>query len=187
MSPKPDKKEANGEKEDSCAKKVAELEASLEEKTKLEETYFDQLKYARADLENLQKHMKRRVDEGVAKEKERLIMQLLPIAEELDLASEEARKIGNSGLLEGVEMVKRKLWKVLNCEGLCLIETVGKPFDPHMHEAALEVETCDQPNGMVVQEVRKGYFLNGKVLKPSMVKVARNPSPIKAKKVNENE
>ena len=185
MSPKPDKKEANGEKEDNCTKKVAELEASLKEKTTLEETYLNQLKYARADLENLQKHMKRRVDEGVVMEKEKLIMQLLPIAEELDLALEEARKTGNSSLLEGVEMVKRKLWKVLNCEGLCPIETVGNPFDPHMHEAVLEVETCDQPDGTIIQEVRKGYFLNGKVLKPSMVKVARNPSPIKAQKVNE--
>jgi molecular chaperone GrpE len=185
MSHKPDKKEANGEKEDNFARKVAELEASLKEKTKLEETYLNQLKYARADLENLQKHMKRRVDEEVASEKEKFIMQLLPIAEELDLALEEVRKTGNSSILEGIEMVKKKLWKVLNSEGLCPIEAVGKPFDPHMHEAVLEVETCDQPDRTVIQEVRKGYFLNNKVLKPSMVKVARNPSPIKVQKVNE--
>jgi len=185
MSPKPDNKEANGKKEDNYAKKVTELETSLKAKTKLEETYLNQLKYARADLENLQKHMKRRVDEGVAVEKEKLIMQLLPITEELDLALEEARKTGNSSLLDGVEMVKRKLWKVLNCEGLCPIEAAGKPFDPLKHEAVLEVETCDQPDGTVIQEVRTGYFLNGKVLKPSMVKVARNPSPIKIQKANE--
>jgi len=185
MSPKPDKKEANGEKEDNCTKKVAELEASLKEKVTLEETYLNQLKYARADLENLQKHMQRRVDEGVAMEKESLIMQLLPIVEELDLALEEARKTGDSSLLEGVEMVRRKLWKVLNCEGLCPIEAVGKPFDPLMHEAVLEVETCDQPDGTVLQEVRKGFILNGKVLKPSMVKVAHNPSSIKVQKVKE--
>jgi len=182
MSPKPDKKETKDEKEDNCAKKVGELEASLKEKTKLEETYLNQLKYARADLENLQKHMKRRVDEGVAVEKEKLIMQLLPIAEELDLALEEARKTGNSSLLEGIEMVKKKLWRVLNCEGLCPIEAAGKPFDPFMHEAVLEIETCDQPDGTVLQEVRKGFILNGKVLKPSMVKVARNPNPIKAQR-----
>jgi len=185
MSPEPDEKETDGEKEDNRTKKVAKLEDSLKEKTKLEETYLNQLKYARADLENLQKHMQRRVDEGVTREKEKLITQLLPIAEELDLALEEARKTGNSSLLEGIDMVKRKLWKVLNCEGLCPIEAVGKPFDPHMHEAMLEVETCEHPDGTVIQEVRKGYRLNDKVLKPTMVCVAHNPSPIKVQKVNE--
>jgi molecular chaperone GrpE len=185
MSPKPDKKEANGEKGDNCAKKVAELEASLKEKIKLEETYLNQLKYARADLENLQKHMQRRVDEGVAMEKEKLILQLVPVAEELDLALEETKKDRNGSLLEGTQMVTKKLWKVLNCEGLCPIDAVGKPFDPHIHEAVQEVETCNQPEGTVIEEVRKGYLLNDKVLRPSMVKVACNPRPVKAQKVNE--
>jgi molecular chaperone GrpE len=172
MSPKPDKKEAIGEKEDNYTKKVAELEALLKEKTKLEETYLNQLKYARADLENLQKHMKRRVDEGVAMEKETLIMQILTVAEEVDLALDEAKKAKNSSLLEGMEMVRKKLWKVISCEGISPIEAIGKPFDPNIHEAVQEVETCDYPEGMVVQEIKKGYLLNGKVFRPSLVKVA---------------
>jgi len=183
--PKHDKKEANGEREEICTKNVTELEASLKEKTKIEETYLNQLKYARADLENLQKHMQKRIDEGVVMEKEKLILQLVPVAEELDLALEEARKDRNGSLLEGTEMVAKKLWKVLNCEGLCPIDAVGKPFDPHMHESVQEIETCDYPVGMVVQEVRKGYVLNGKVLRPSLVKVACSPDSIKVEKVNE--
>jgi molecular chaperone GrpE len=182
---KPDKKGAEGEKEEICTKDVAELEASLKEKIKIEETYLNQLKYARADLENLQKHMQKRIDQGVTMVKEKLILQLVPIAEELDLALEEARRDRNGGLLEGTEMVREKLWKVLNCEGLCPIEAIGKPFDPHLHEAVQEVETCDQPEGTVIEEVRKGYLLNDKVLRPSMVKVACNPRPIKIQKVNE--
>jgi molecular chaperone GrpE len=182
---KHDKKEVDGEKEEICMKIVPELEASLKEKTKMEETYLNQLKYARADLENLQKHMQKRIDEGVVMEKEKFILQLVPVAEELDLALEEARKDRNGSLLEGTEMVTKKLWKVLNCEGLCPIEAVGKPFDPRIHEAVQEVETCDQPEGTVIEEVRKGYLLNDKVLRPSMVKVACNPRPVKAQKVNE--
>ena len=176
-SSNPDNKEAR-------TNKVAELEASLEEKTKLEETYLNQLKYARADLENLQKHMQSRIDEGVAREKERMIMQLLPVAEEVDLALEEAKKTRDPTLLEGMEMVTRKLWKAFSCEGLCPIEAVGKPFDPHMHEAVQKVGTGDYPDGTVVQEVRRGYLLNGKVLRPSLVKVAvhRNSD---VKKLNE--
>ena len=185
MSPKHDNKEVNGGIEAKCKKKVAKLEASLKEKTKLEETYLNQLKYARADLENLQKHIQRRVDEGVTREKAKLIMQILTVAEEVDLALDEAKKAKNSSLLEGMEMVRKKLWKVLSCEGLCPIEAIGKPFDPHMHESVQEIETCHYPVGMVVQEVRKGYVLNGKVLRPSLVKVARSPDSVNVEKVNE--
>ena len=165
-SPNPDnKKEARTSRE-------AELEASLEEKTKLEETYLNQLKYARADLENLQKHMQSRIDEGVTREKERMIMQILPIAEEVDLALQEAKKTSDPALLEGMKMVTKKLWKALSYEGLRPIEAVGKPFDPHIHEAVQEIVTNDYPDGTVAHEVRKGYLLNGKVLRPSLVKVA---------------
>ncbi len=90
-SSNPDNKEAR-------TNKVAELE------TLLEETYLSQLKYARADLENLQKHMQSRIDEGVAREKERMIMQLLPVAEKVDLALEEAKKTRDPILLEGLTL-----------------------------------------------------------------------------------
>ena len=176
-SPNPDNKEA-------VTSKAAELETSLEEKTRLEDTYLNQLKYARADLENLQKHMQSRIDEGVTREKERLIIQMLPVAEEVDLALEQAKKTRDPALLEGMEMVTRKLWKALSCEGLCPIEAVGQQFDPHMHEAVQKVGTSDYPDGTVVQEVRKGYLLNGKVLRPSLVKVAFSRSS-EVKKVNE--
>jgi molecular chaperone GrpE len=174
----------DGGKETKYTKKVADLKASLEEETKLEETYLNQLRYARADLENLQKHIQKRIDEGVTREKAKLIIRILTVAEEVDLMLDEVKKAKNSSLLEGMEMVSKKLWKVLSCEGLCPIEAIGKPFDPHMHESVQEIETCDYPVGMVVQEVRKGYVLNGKVLKPSLVKVACSPDSVKVEKVN---
>ena len=172
MSSKQDNQEGNVGIEAKCKRKLAKLEASLKEKTKLEETYLNQLKYARADLENLQKHVQRCVDEGVTREKTKLIMQILTVAEEVDLALDEAKKAKNSILLEGMEMVKKKLWKMISCEGLSPIEAIGKPFDPNIHEAVQEVETCDYPEGMVVEEIKKGYFLNGKVFRPCLVKVA---------------
>ena len=184
MSPESDNK-VDGGKEAKCTKKVADLKASLEEKTKLEETYLNQLRYARADLENLQKHIQKRIDEGVTREKAKLIIRILTVAEEVDLTLDEVKKAKNPSLLEGAEMVKKKLWKVLSCEGLCPIEAIGKPFDPHMHESVEEIETCHYPVGIVVQEVRKGYVLNGKVLRPSLVKVACSPDSVKVEKVNE--
>lgn len=183
MSTESDNKEADGGKEAKCLKKeVAELEASLKEKTKLEETYLNQLRYAQADIENLQKHIQKRLDDGVAREKGKLIMQILPLVEELDLVLDNSKKANNSNLLEGMEMVRKKLWKLLNAEGLCPIETIGKPFDPHIHEAVQEVETCECPEGIVTQEVRKGYLLNGRVFRPSLVKVARSPESVKVGK-----
>jgi molecular chaperone GrpE len=184
MSPESDNK-VDGGKEAKCTKKAADLKASLEEKTKLEETYLNQLRYARADLENLQKHIQKRIDEGVTREKAKLIIRILTVAEEVDLTLDEVKKAKNPSLLEGAEMVKKKLWKVLSCEGLCPIEAIGKPFDPHMHESVEEIETCHYPVGIVVQEVRKGYVLNGKVLRPSLVKVACSPDSVKVEKVNE--
>jgi molecular chaperone GrpE len=64
---------------------------------------------------------------------------------------------------------------VLTNEGICPIESVGKPFDPHLHEAVLEIETSDHPEGTVIEEVRKGYLFRGNLLKPSMVKVSSIP------------
>jgi len=185
MSPKPKKKKAAEEK--GCLKKVAELEATLREERGRAETYLNQLKYARADLENLQKQTQRRIDQTVERGNERLLMRLLPIVEELELAIDAAKKTGNDSVLEGVEMVRGKLEKMLDSEGVSTIEAIGKAFDPHLHEAVLEVEAPDQPDGTVVEEVRKGYLYKGRLLRASMVKVARNPSSEKGQEAKEDE
>ena len=177
MSSKNDNNEINVGIEAKCKRKVAKLEASLKEKTKLEETYLNQLKYARADLENLQKHVQRCIDEGVTREKAKLILQILTVAEEADIVLNEAKKAKNPIRLEGMEMIRKKLWKVISYEGLCPIEAIGKPFDPNVHEAVQEVETCDCPEGMIVEEIKKGYLLNGKVFRPCLVKVAGSSRP----------
>jgi len=179
MSPKSENEKTT------CKKRTVDVEASLTEKTKLVETYLSQLRFARADLENLQKHMQKRIEEGVTTEKAKLLKQILTIAEEVDLTLEHAKKAQNSSPIQGLEMISKKLWKIISCEGLCPIEAIGKPFNPHRHEAVLEIETSDCPEGMVVQEVRKGYLLNGEVFRPSLVNVSCPPSSIKVKKVNE--
>jgi molecular chaperone GrpE len=179
MSPKPENEKTT------CTNSIADTETSLTEKTKLVETYLSQLRFARADLENLQKHMQKRIEEGVTTEKAKLIMQILTVAEEVDLALDHAKKAQNSSPIDGLEMIRKKLWKIISCEGLCSIEAIGKPFNPHRHEAVLEIETGDCPEGMVVQEVRKGYLLNGEVFRPSLVNVSCRPSSVKVKKVNE--
>ena len=174
MSPNPKRKESKEAK--ACEERIAELEAALSEEKKRLETYLTQLKYARSDLENLQKQVQKRIEEGVNRGLEGLIIQLFPVAEELDMAFEVAKNEGNSSLTQGIEMVRKKFWKVLEAEGLRQIDAANKLFDPNLHEAVLEEDTYDFHSGTVVEQLRKGYMYKGRVLKPSMVKVARNPS-----------
>jgi molecular chaperone GrpE len=166
--------------------KIAKLEASIEDERKKGEKYLSQLKYAKADLENLQKQTQKRIDEMLSRANGRLLMQLLPILDELSLAIE-VSKTGNSEIVEGVEMVRGKLEKLMAAEGVSSIEAIGEPFDPRFHEAVLEVETHDQPDGTVIEDLRKGYKFKDRVLRASMVKVVRNPGSDEYQEENENE
>lgn len=166
--------------------KISELEKGLEDERKTSEKYLSQLKYAKADLENLQKRTQRRIDEAREKANGRIVMQLLTILDELDLAISAAEN-SKGDIIEGVEMVRGKLWKLLDGEGLSPIDALGRPFDPNLHEAVLEVETDEVENGCVVEEFRRGYKFKGRVLRASMVKVAKNSGSNDVKEENEDE
>jgi len=166
--------------------KISELEKGLADERKTSEKYLSQLKYAKADLENLQKRTQRRIDEAQEKANGRILMQLLTILDELDLAISAAEN-SKGDIIEGVEMIRGKLWKLLDAEGLDPIDAYGRPFDPNLHEAVLEVETDEVENGCVVEEFRKGYKFKGRVLRASMVKVAKNSGSNDVKEENEDE
>ncbi|MBA7483897.1 nucleotide exchange factor GrpE [archaeon] len=178
MSPKPKLKDLQ--------KKLAKLEASLEDEAKKSEKYLSQLKYAKADMENLQKQTQKRIEDTISRANGRLLMQLLPILDELEMAIE-ASKNGETNIVEGVDMVKDKLQKVMTSEGVTPIDALGEPFNPRYHEAVLEVDTEDHPDGTVIEELRKGYTYNSRVLRASMVKVARNRSSDNDKEEDKDE
>lgn len=79
----------------------------------------------------------------------------------------------NKNVAEGLVMLKKQSSALLESLGVKKMETVGKKFDPMMHEAIETVETDEKPEGTIIQEVRSGYTINGKLLKPAQVKVAR--------------
>jgi molecular chaperone GrpE len=178
MSPKPKLKDLQ--------KKLAKLEASLEDEAKRSGKYLNQLKYAKADMENLQKQTQKRIEETISRANGRLLMQLLPILDELEMAIE-ASKNGEANIVEGVDMVKGNLQKVMTSEGVTPIDALGEPFDPRYHEAVLEVDTEDHPDGAVIEELRRGYMYNSRVLRASMVKVARNRSSDNDKEEDKDE
>ena len=154
---------------------IVSLEETLSVEKEKSETYLRQLKYARADLENLRKRFEKDIENAVKTANERMIRQLLIILDDIKLALEVGNKTeNNEAFIEGVEMVLKKFEKILSNEGLSPIEALGKPFNPKLHEAVMKVEAPDKSEGTIVEEIRKGYTLRGKVIRASMVKVSGN-------------
>ena len=100
--------------------------------------------------------------------------ELLPVLDAFQLAlknpgeSQEAQNV-----IKGVEMLYRQIMQVLEQAGMSKIEAVGQPFDPKLHEAIMQVDDDSVPEDTVVEELRAGYVLNERVIRPSMVKVSR--------------
>jgi molecular chaperone GrpE len=161
----------------------AEVEAEAEEdaiaadlaKARAEaESYLDDLRRLQADFDNYRKRTLREQTARAASASQALVTRLLPVLDNFELAvsaAEQSRDFDR--MLKGVEMVFGELRLALEGEGLVKIEAEGKPFDPERHEAVIAVEEEDTEPGMVVDIVRAGYELRGKVLRPAMVKVAK--------------
>jgi len=158
----------------------------LESETKRSEEYLTQLKYVQADFENLKKRFDRQVEEAKAYSNERLIIELLGIVDELEMAVQSGRCSNSAeAVIQGVEMTLKKLEKVLKSEGVSPIECVGKPFDPLKHSVVAKIERDDVKDCTVVEEVRKGYMLKEKVIRPSIVKIAVEPSSKSQEEMNQ--
>jgi molecular chaperone GrpE len=153
-----------------------ELSCALDEEKKRSEEYLTRLKYAQADFENLKKRSDRQLEEVRKYCNERLVVELLGVVDELEMAVKSSRSSkSNETLVQGVEMTLKKLRKVLESEGVSPIECLRKPFDPTKHTAAARIEKDDIDECTVVEEVRKGYTMGEKVIRPSIVKISVKP------------
>ena len=150
------------------------IAADLDKARAEAESYLDDLRRLQADFDNYRKRTLREQTARTASASQALVARLLPVLDNFELAvsaAEQSRDFDR--MLKGVEMVLGALREVLEGEGLVKIEAEGKPFDPERHEAVIAVEQEDTEPGMVVDIVRAGYELRGKVLRPAMVKVAK--------------
>jgi len=169
----PSQKEADLE---TLTKELASVKKALADEKERSADYLNRLKYMQAELENLQKRTKREIEEFVERANERLIYRLLVIVDDMEIAIKASLKIENcQAVRSGFEIVLSKIREILEEEGLDRIEAVGKQFDPSIHEAANQTPREDAPDGSVVEELRPGYMFKGKLLRPSMVVVAKNP------------
>jgi molecular chaperone GrpE len=143
-------------------------------KSQLEQEKNNTLR-ALADLQNL----RRRSDEErlriIRDGNERLIKEILPVLDDFERGLAAARTAQSyEMLINGVESVLRKFDDTLAKQGVELIPAVGEPFNPDLHEAVSVQESSDQPDETVVQELRKGYTLHGRVIRPTLVTVAKS-------------
>ena len=126
---------------------------------------------AEADLSNYKKRTEQEKNELTKFANSALILNLLPILDDLERAfASITPKLEKLDWVEGVRMIQRKLQSILENQGLSQIECIGKCFDPCFHEAVAHLEGEE---GMVIDEVQKGYELKDKVLRPSMVVVGK--------------
>lgn len=159
-------------KEADTSGNVSELTEALRLEKERSEGYLRRLQYLQADFENYRKRVETEMSDVRRLGNERLLSELLPVKDELELAYGRARESKeNPLLLEGVAMILKRLQGLLSKEGVERIPGEGSKFNPAYHEAALRV-LSEEEEGTVVEEVRPGYLLRGKVLRPSIVKVA---------------
>jgi len=157
-------------------KEIEELKKKLDEKEKELKGHHDRLLRLAADFENYKKRAAREKEDWAKFANEDLIRAILPFIDNLERAVNHAEKVADTGvLIEGVHLTIQQLLQALNKFGLSSFQSVGKPFDPAVHEAMLVVETDRHEPNQVVEEFQKGYLLNDRLLRPATVSVSKTP------------
>jgi len=170
------KHQKDKKKKEDKGKEVEELKKKLEEKEKEAKENYDRLLRTAADFENYKKRAAREKEDWTKFANEDLIKGILPFIDNLERAVNHAQKVKDTGvLIEGIRLTLQQLLQALNKFGLSSFESIGKPFDPAMHEAMLVVETDKHEPNQVVEEFQKGYLLNDRLLRPATVSVSKPP------------
>jgi len=152
---------------------IETVRKNLAEQTARAEDYFQRLVRLQADFENFRRRTAREKEEFYKYAAEQLVESLLPILDNFELALAHGRETPGK-LYEGVEIIYRQIVDTLAAQGLSPIPSVGEIFDPSRHEAVLQEQTSNHPDNVILEELRKGYLFKEKLLRPSMVKVARS-------------
>src|ERR1700722_823753 len=139
---------------------------------------WERLVRTTADFDNFKKRVAREKTEAIQFANSSLLQKLLPVMDSFDMALsalQTTKDEKSSSLQAGIMMVQSQLKNILAESGMEEIDATGKPFDPTQHEAVSEQETADVPEGQVVQQLRKGYKLRERLLRPASVIVAKKP------------
>jgi molecular chaperone GrpE len=165
---------ADSEKADT---EMAKLAADLEE---LRQT----LQRRQADFDNYRKRIEKERFEDSKRATARVIEGLIPVIDGFEHALAAHRETEYETYRKGFELIYKQLLDNIIKLGAERIDPVGKPFDPHLHQAMDRTETTEHADGIILQTYQPGYIFHGRVLRPAMVRVAVHPSPASKKAVN---
>jgi molecular chaperone GrpE len=163
--PLPQEEEPGGVAETEPPPALAEeLEAARRER----DEYLDALQRLKAEFENSRKRQERERTRMLETASERLVVELLPVLDNLDRALE-----AEGDIREGVRATRDQLADALGREGLLPVASDGQPFDPNVHEAVMGQPSDEHEEGTILQTFERGYLLNGKPIRPAKVVVAK--------------
>jgi len=173
---KPDRAEEPLDFIEQFRNQLNELVKQNEQSERKAAEYLNRLQRMQADMENLQKITKRQIETVTKQASESLVVRLLPVVDALQQATKithEGDSLPPEEISVGLRMLLKQLLEVLKGEGLEEIPAVGESLDPERHEVVSSVPTNEVPENTIMEEVRTGYVLNGKVIRPSLVVVSR--------------
>lgn len=160
------------------AQRIAELEIQLVQAKQEATENWNKYVRERAEMDNFRKRQERLAGDRVAREKKALIHKILEVMDNVERGLIYQETMDKQALQHTLRMLLWQLNEVMRGEGLTPVATLGEHFDPYIHEAIEAVENSDQPEGMVVEEVLKGYKMGDETLRPARVKVSSgNQSP----------
>jgi molecular chaperone GrpE len=173
------KKESHDTEIEAAPELMPEQLAELQTRAAKADELKDNWLRTAADFENFKKRAARERTEAAQFANASLLQKLLPILDNFEMAQNAAQNAEGeklSALQAGVAMIQQQLKSVMLEAGLEEIDAAGKLFDPALHEAVSQQETSDVPEGRVVQQIRKGYKLKERLLRPAAVIVAKKPA-----------
>ena len=137
-----------------------------------------------ADFDNYRKRIEKERAEDSKRSTARVIEGLIPVIDSFENALAAHREAEYETYRKGFELIYKQLLDNLTRLGAERMDPVGKPFDPHMHQAVDRAETTEHADGTILQVFQPGYVFHGRVLRPAMVRVAVHPNPASKEAVN---
>ena len=141
---------------------------------KILDNNLNKLKYMMAEFDNYRKQMEKQIDSKIESGKAELLLKFLSLRDDYLRALEMAKQSKSEAVvIEGLEGILKNFDSLLKSEGVMEIETIGTPFDPNVHDVIGFSHEEEIEENIITKEIRKGYMLNNKVLRPSLVLISR--------------
>jgi molecular chaperone GrpE len=182
------KEELKKEQSTDLKEELKKTKIELEETKKVAETNLNKLKYLMADFDNYRKHIEKRMTSTIESDKANLLSRFLIIRDDYERALDMIKK--NKDLdevfINGLDGIFKNLDNILQSEGVIPIETIGKIFDSNKHDVISFTYNDDLPENTITNEIRKGYMLNDKVLRASLVEISKKKKKLMNNNIDES-